>query len=389
MPSYRELLEAARAQISEIAPAELKRALDAGGDLRLLDVREADEWAGGHLPGAIHIPRGFLESRVEAALPDRRSRVVVYCAGGARSALAARTLAELGYSDVASMAGGFGRWRDLSFPAVRPVVMTAEQKERYGRHLTLPEVGEVGQARLLAAKVLLVGAGGLGSPAALYLAAAGVGTLGIVDSDRVELSNLQRQVVHSTRTLGEPKTASAAAALRALNPGVRVVEHAERLTSANALRILEPYQVVLDGADNFPTRYLLNDACVLRGVPNVHGSVYRFEGQVTTFWAGKGPCYRCLFPRPPPAELAPSCAEAGVLGVLPGVVGLLQATEALKLLLERGTSLVGRLLTYDALAAELREVRVKRDPACPVCRPGADVRFVDYEGFCSSAPPGA
>jgi molybdopterin/thiamine biosynthesis adenylyltransferase/rhodanese-related sulfurtransferase len=384
MTSYRELLAAARSRVREVSPDEVKAALDAGRPFTLVDVREGEEWAAGHLPGAVHVPRGFLEARIEAAAPDRTRELVLYCAGGARSAFAARTLEEMGYRAVASMAGGYGRWRDQGFPSVKPVAMTAEQKERYRRHLVIPEVGEAGQARLLASRVLLLGAGGLGSPAALYLAAAGVGTLGVVDSDVVDLSNLQRQVLHSTKTVGQPKTASAAAALAALNPDVKVVPFQERLTADNVLRILDGFDVVVDGGDNFPTRYLLNDASVLRGVPVVHGSVYRFEGQVTVFWPGRGPCYRCLYPQPPPADLAPSCAEAGVLGVLPGVVGLLQATETLKILLGKGEPLVGRLLAYDALAGSFHELRARRDPACPVCRPGAEIRFVDYEGFCAA-----
>jgi sulfur-carrier protein adenylyltransferase/sulfurtransferase len=384
MTSYRDLLAAARAGVKEVTPEDVKRALDDRRPMKLVDVREADEWSAGHLPGAVHVPRGFLESRIEAAVPERDAEVVVYCAGGARSAFAARTLAEMGYRAVSSMAGGYGRWTDRAFPTVKPVALSAEQKERYRRHVVIPEVGEAGQARLLRGRVLLLGAGGLGSPAALYLAAAGVGTLGIVDADAVDLSNLQRQVLHSTRTVGQPKTESAADALRALNPDVTVIPFAERLTSANVLAVLDRgWDVVVDGGDNFPTRYLLNDACVLRGLPCVHGSVYRFEGQVTTLWAGKGPCYRCLYPQPPPPDLAPSCAEAGVLGVLPGVVGLLQATEVLKILLGVGAPLVGRLVAYDALATSFHELKLKRDPECPVCRPGAEIRFVDYEGFCA------
>ncbi|MFL5261212.1 MAG: molybdopterin-synthase adenylyltransferase MoeB [Anaeromyxobacteraceae bacterium] len=384
MTSYRDLLAAARAGVKEVTPDDVKRALDERRSMKLVDVREGDEWSQGHLPGAVHVPRGFLESRIEAAVPDRDAEVVLYCAGGARSAFAARTLADMGYRAVSSMAGGYGRWTDRAFPTVKPVALTAEQKERYRRHVVIPEVGEAGQARLLRGRVLLLGAGGLGSPAALYLAAAGVGTLGVVDADVVDLSNLQRQVLHSTRTVGQPKTESAADALRALNPDVNVIPFAERLTSANVLQVLDRgWDVVVDGGDNFPTRYLLNDACALRGLPCVHGSVYRFEGQVTTLWAGKGPCYRCLYPQPPPPDLAPSCAEAGVLGVLPGVVGLLQATEVLKILLGVGAPLVGRLLAYDALATTFHELKLKRDPECPVCRPGAEIRFVDYEGFCA------
>jgi molybdopterin/thiamine biosynthesis adenylyltransferase/rhodanese-related sulfurtransferase len=380
--TYRELLAATKAQIREVTPEDVKRAIEQRRPIRLVDVREGDEWQAGHLPGAVHIPRGFLELRIESTVPDRGAEVILYCTGGVRSAFAAKTLEQLGYRNVASMAGGYGRWHDRSFPTVKPFSMTAEQKERYRRHLIIPEVGEEGQAKLLRSKVLLMGAGGLGSPAALYLAAAGVGTLGIVDMDVVDLSNLQRQVIHSTKTLGQPKTESAEAAIQALNPDVRVNKYQERLTSDNVLRILDGYDVLVDGGDNFPTRYLLNDACVLKRIPNVHGSIYRFEGQVTTFWPGRGPCYRCLYPNPPPPDLAPSCAEAGVLGVLPGVVGLLQANEALKILLGAGEPMVGRLLTFDALKTEFRTLRLRRDPACPVCREGAKVEFIDYDQFC-------
>jgi molybdopterin/thiamine biosynthesis adenylyltransferase/rhodanese-related sulfurtransferase len=379
---YAELLAAARARIREVTPEEVRAGLEAGRPVQLVDVREDDEWAAGHLPGARHVTRGFLEARIEQEVPDRGAELVVYCAAGARSAFAAATLAGMGYARVASMAGGYGRWSDLGYPVERPRVMRAEQKERYRRHLAIPEVGEAGQAKLLGAKVLLVGAGGLGSPAALYLAAAGVGTLGLVDSDVVDLSNLQRQVLHSTRTLGMPKTESAAAALRDLNPDVKVVPFQERLTRENALRILTGWDVIVDGGDNFPTRYLVNDASLLLRVPVVHGSVYRFEGQVTVFWPGHGPCYRCLYPAPPPPELAPSCAEAGVLGILPGVIGLLQATEAVKLILGIGTPLAGRLLAFDALAGAFQELRLRRDPACPVCRDGASIELIDYEAFC-------
>ncbi len=385
MPSYRELLARARAETSEISLEEL-RALQAGAaPVTLLDVREADESQEGHIPGAVLLPRGRLESRVEALIP-REAHVIVYCESGARSALAARTLAELGYGNVQSLAGGFGRWSDAGFPSEKPTVLRADQKARYRRHLTLPEVGEAGQAKLLAARVLVLGAGGLGSPAALYLAAAGVGTLGIVDSDVVDASNLQRQVLHTVERTGQPKTESAREALAALNPDVRVVGFQERLRADNVERILEGFDVVLDGGDNFPTRYLLNDACVLLGKPLVHGSVFRFEGQVTTVLPGQGPCYRCLYPQPPPAELSPSCAEAGVLGVLPGVIGLLQATEALKLLLGVGAPLVGRLLTYDALAGRFRELQLRRDPDCAACGAGARPTLQDTPEGCAPVP---
>jgi molybdopterin/thiamine biosynthesis adenylyltransferase/rhodanese-related sulfurtransferase len=366
MPSYADLLARARAETSEISVEELRALLEAGTPLALLDVREADEAAEGRIPGALLVPRGVLESEVEALVPRQR-RLVVYCHRGNRSALAARTLAEMGYGQVQSLAGGFARWSDAGFASEREPGLRADQKARYRRHLTLPEVGEAGQAKLLSARVLILGAGGLGSPAALYLAAAGVGTIGIVDADVVDASNLQRQVLHTTERIGQPKTESAREALTALNPDVEVVGFAERLTASNADTILRGFDVVLDGGDNFPTRYVLNDACVRLGKPLVHGSIFRFEGQATTILPGQGPCYRCLYPSAPPAELAPSCAEAGVLGVLPGVIGLLQATEALKLLLGVGTPLVGRLLTYDALAGRFQELTLRRDPACAAC----------------------
>ncbi|NVI97278.1 molybdopterin-synthase adenylyltransferase MoeB [Myxococcus sp. AM009] len=384
--TFQTLLAGVKQEIREVSVEDVKRLLDARASVRLLDVREADEYAGGRLPGALHIPRGYLELRVESQV-QRDEELVVYCAGGTRSALAAKTLKELGYERVASLAGGYNRWSDAALPVEKPFVLTAEQKERYRRHLSLPEVGEAGQAKLLQARVLLLGAGGLGSPAALYLAAAGVGTLGIVDSDVVDLSNLQRQVIHTRERQGQPKVASARAAIEALNPDVEVVGFEERLTSHNVLKILERFDLVLDGGDNFPTRYLLNDACVMLGKPNVHGSIFRFEGQVTSFVPGQGPCYRCLYPAPPPPELAPSCAEAGVLGVLPGLIGLLQATEALKLILGQGEPLVGRLLTFDALGTRFQELKLRRDTQCPVCAPGATVELIDYERFCAAPTP--
>ncbi|MBN9683234.1 MULTISPECIES: molybdopterin-synthase adenylyltransferase MoeB [unclassified Corallococcus] len=382
-PTFRDLLSEVKKEIREVSHEHVHRLLGSGSKVKLVDVREADEYAGGRLPGAVHIPRGYLELRIEEKA-DRDEELVLYCAGGTRSALAARTLREMGYTRVSSLAGGYNRWSDAALPVEKPVVLSAEQKERYRRHLILPEVGEEGQAKLLKSKVLLLGAGGLGSPAALYLAAAGVGTLGVVDADVVDLSNLQRQVLHTLERRGQPKVQSAKAALEALNPDVKVVPFQERLTTANVERILADFDLVLDGGDNFPTRYLLNDACVLMGKPNIHGSVFRFEGQVTTFLPGQGPCYRCLYPSPPPPELAPSCAEAGVLGVLPGLIGMLQATEALKLLLGVGESLVGRLVTFDALGTRFQELKLRRDPECPVCAPGAKVELIDYEQFCAT-----
>ncbi|HKD43622.1 MAG TPA: molybdopterin-synthase adenylyltransferase MoeB [Myxococcaceae bacterium] len=382
--TFRELLSSVKKEIREVSVAEVKRNLDERSPVRLIDVRESEEFAAGKIPGAVSIPRGFLELRIEEKA-KRDELLILYCAGGTRSALAAKTLREMGYENVASMAGGYNRWSDSGFPVEKPFVLTAEQKERYRRHLVIPEVGEEGQAKLLKSKVLLMGAGGLGSPAALYLAAAGVGTLGVVDMDVVDLSNLQRQVIHTQDRSGKPKTESARMSIQALNPDVKVIPFQERLTSQNVIRVLEGFDMVLDGGDNFPTRYLLNDACVVLNKPNIHGSIYRFEGQVTTFIPRKGPCYRCLYPTPPPADMAPSCAEAGVLGVLPGLVGLIQANEALKLILGIGEPLVGRLLTLDALETRFSELKLRRDPNCPVCADGAKVEFIDYEQFCSTA----
>jgi molybdopterin/thiamine biosynthesis adenylyltransferase/rhodanese-related sulfurtransferase len=384
MPSYRDLLARTKAEISEIdAPSAQERLADE--ETLFLDVREAAEWDEGHVPGAVHIPRGSLESRVEGLLPDRSRPLVVYCAGGNRSAFAAKSLEELGYEDVASLAGGFADWKRNGFPFEIPQTLEAAQRRRYSRHLLIPEVGEAGQAKLLQSRVLLIGAGGLGSPASLYLAAAGVGTLGIVDDDAVDETNLQRQIVHTTERLGEGKAESAKRTLEALNPDVSVQVYAERLTSENADRILgEGWDVIVDGADNFPTRYLLNDASVWHDIPVVHGSIFRFEGQTTVFKPKEGPCYRCLFPEPPPPELAPSCAEGGVLGVLPGIVGSLQASEALKLLLGIGDTLAGRLLLFDALETTFTEVALRRDPDCPVCGDSPTItEYVDYVEFCA------
>ena len=383
-PTFRELLSSVKKEIREVSVPDVKRLLDEHSPVKLIDVREGEEFAAGKIPGAMSIPRGFLELRIEEKA-KRDEPLVLYCAGGTRSALAAKTLREMGYQNVSSMAGGYNRWSDSGFPVEKPFVLTNEQKERYRRHLVIPEVGEEGQAKLLRSKVLLMGAGGLGSPAALYLAAAGVGTLGVVDMDVVDLSNLQRQVIHTQDRAGKPKTESARMTIQALNPDVKVVPFQERLTSQNVLRVLEGFDMVIDGGDNFPTRYLLNDACVVLNKPNIHGSIYRFEGQVTTFLPHQGPCYRCLYPMPPPAEMAPSCAEAGVLGVLPGIIGLLQANEAIKLILGIGEPLVGRLLTFDALETRFSELKLRRDPSCPVCADGAKVEFIDYEQFCSTA----
>jgi len=384
--TYSDLLNEVRAAVRQVTLDELKRRLEAREPYVLVDVREKDEWRQGFVPGAVHLPRGFLEMQAEAKLPDRKAKIVVYCAGGIRSAFAAKALTELGYEQVESANPGFVRWKDLGYPVDKPADLTAAQQERYSRHILLPEVGERGQEKLLRARVLLLGAGGLGSPAGLYLAAAGVGTLGIVDNDAVDASNLQRQVMHGTDRVGTPKVESAVRTLSNLNPDVKVIPFDERLTSANVDRIFDQgWDVIVDGLDNFPTRYLVNDASVWKNIPVVHGSIFRFDGQVTTFWPRKGPCYRCLYPEPPPAHLAPSCAEAGVLGILPGVVGTIQATEAIKILLGAGEPLAGRLLTYDSLKMQFRTLKLRRDPSCPVCGEAPSITgYIDYEGFCAA-----
>jgi molybdopterin/thiamine biosynthesis adenylyltransferase/rhodanese-related sulfurtransferase len=388
MPTYRELLEQIRAGIEEVDAVRARELLDSPAAPLLVDVREQDEWSEGHLPGAIHVPRGNLESRIERAAPDHAQPVILYCQSGNRSVFAAKTLEELGYENVVSLAGGYTDWKRNGFPTQLPRVLDAEKRSRYSRHLLIPEVGDEGQLKLLDSRVLLIGAGGLGSPASLYLAAAGVGRLGIVDDDRVDASNLQRQIAHSTESLGEWKADSAKRMLEALNPDVEVVTYKERLTSENVDRILaDGWDVIVDGADNFPTRYLVNDASVFHDIPVVHGSIYRFEGQVTVFKPHEGPCYRCLFPQPPPPELAPSCAEGGVLGVLPGIIGSLQANETLKLALGIGDSLAGRLLLFDALAAVFSEVTLRKDPNCPVCGEHPTItEYIDYVQFCQGRP---
>jgi molybdopterin/thiamine biosynthesis adenylyltransferase/rhodanese-related sulfurtransferase len=373
----------ARSEIKEWSPAQVKQHL-ADGDVTLVDVREKHEWDEGYIPGAIHVPRGYLELDIEEAVPDKDKPLVLYCAGGVRSVLAADTLKRLGYSEPISMAGGFGMWKGLGFPFTQPRVLTQAQAKRYSRHLLVPEVGEQGQLKLLDAKVLLIGAGGLGSPAAYYLAAAGVGTLGIIDADIVDESNLQRQILHNTSRIGRLKVDSARETIEALNPDVKVVAINDRLTKENVAELVAEYDLIVDGTDNFPTRYLLNDASVIARKPVVHGSVFRFEGQLTVFKPYDGPCYRCLYPEPPPAALAPSCAEAGVLGILPGIVGMLQASEAIKLILEKGEPLVGRLLTFDALNTEFQELKLYRNPDCPACgEHGHPEDLPTYEDICA------
>ncbi len=379
---YPDLLARIKASITEISPSSAAEKSDSAV---LVDVRERDEWDAGHLPGAVHVPRSFIESRIASVVPDPGAPVILYCASGNRSAFAAKTLEELGYTNVSSLAGGFSAWQDAGLATVAPQGLDSAQARRYSRHLLIPEIGVEGQLKLLNARVLMIGAGGLGSPAALYLAAAGVGRIGIVDADIVDETNLQRQIVHSTETIGESKVSSAKRTLEALNPDVDVVTFEERLTSENVERILaEGWDLIVDGADNFPTRYLVNDASVWHRIPVVHGSIYRFEGQVTVFEPHEGPCYRCLFPQPPPPELAPSCAEGGVLGVLPGIVGSLQANEAIKLVTGVGESLVGRLLLFDAQQTTFDEVAIKRDPTCPVCGEQPTItEYVDYVEFCA------
>jgi sulfur-carrier protein adenylyltransferase/sulfurtransferase len=363
--TYSQLVREVKASIREVDNAAAQELADEGA--LVVDVRETSEWQEGHVVGAVHVPRGHLESKIEAVAPDRARPLVLYCAAGVRSAFAARQLAEMGYTDIVSLAGGFQGWKSEGRPWKAPVVLSAEQQRRYSRHLLIPEVGAEGQKKLLESKVLFIGAGGLGSPGLLYLAAAGVGTLGIVDFDVVELSNLQRQVVHSSARVGQKKTESAAETLRALNPDVTVVQHDEMLTDDNVVRLIDGYDLIIDGTDTFETRYSLNDAAVRARIPVVHASVFRFEGQLTVFAPFEGPCYRCLYPSPPPPELAPGCSVAGVLGVVPGVMGLLQATEGIKVLLGIGDPLVGRLLIYDALDGTFQELQLRRDPSCPAC----------------------
>jgi sulfur-carrier protein adenylyltransferase/sulfurtransferase len=383
--TYSDLLQETRASIKQVSLEELKGRLEKRDPITLVDVREKDEWRQGFIPGAVHVARGFLEMQAGSRLPDKKANIVVYCAGGIRSAFAAKALQELGYENVESANPGYGDWKDKGFPIEVPFGFTAEQLDRYSRHLLLPEVGEKGQEKLLKSRVLLLGAGGLGAPAALYLAAAGVGTIGVIDGDHVDASNLQRQVIHGMDRIGMDKVESAAKTIHNLNPDVKVVPFKTRLDSSNVDAIFDQgWDVIVDGLDNFPTRYLVNDASVFKGIPVVHGSIFRFDGQVTTFWPGKGPCYRCLYPEPPPAHLAPSCAEAGVLGLLPGAIGVLQATEAAKIILGKGEPLVGRLLQYDSLDMSFRQFKLRRDPECPVCGDHPTItEYIDYEGFCA------
>ncbi len=382
--TFDQLMTEARKEVKELSVDEVQKLTAKNGKYLLLDVREKEEYREGHLEGSVSIPRGFLEMRVESGIPEKSTPIIAYCAGGVRSLLAAKDMKEMGYQEVISMSGGYSAWKAAGHPTVQDRQFTPEQMTRYSRHFMLPEVGEEGQAKLLDAKVLMVGAGGLGSPSAFYLAAAGVGTLGIIDPDVVDLSNLQRQILHTNDRIGQPKTDSAKQTLQALNPDVRVITYQEKLTSENVMEIIKDYDIIVDGCDNFPTRYLVNDACVMANKPNVHGSVFQFDGQASVFYPGKGPCYRCLYPEPPPPGMAPSCAEAGVLGVLPGLIGIIQALETIKLILGKGDPLVGKLLCFNTLAMEITTLNLKKDPDCPVCGEKPSIhKLIDYEEFCN------
>ncbi len=383
----KNILDEARAQIKSIDIDEARRMLEKPGTV-LLDVRESDEWRQGHIPQAVGIPRGFLELRVEEKVPDHKTPVILQCASGTRSLLAARSLREMGYENLYNLTGGFNAWKDRGLPWTADRQFTADELARYSRHFVIPEVGEKGQAKLLDAKVLLLGAGALGSSSALYLAAAGVGTLGLVDFDVVDLSNLQRQIIHTTDRVGMLKTESAQESIKGLNPGVKVNRHDVRLSSDNVMDIIKDYDVVVNCGDNFPTRYLINDACVLAHKPLVDGAIFRFEGNATVFYPAKGgPCYRCLYPEPAPPDMAPSCAEAGVLGALPGMIGSIEALEAIKLILGAGESLIGRMVYFDTLSKDyVRMLKIKRDPKCPVCSDHpTQTGLIDYEAFCGLA----
>ena len=385
--SSQELLAKVKGEVQEMSMHELKEKLDRNDDFVLIDIREQDEYAQGFIADAPHIPRGFLELRIENEESDRDKEIVLYCAGGNRSALAAQSLETMGYTNVISMREGFTGWRNGGFPVTKERSLNNEERERYSRHLTVPEIGDRGQVKILESKVLLIGTGGLGSPSALYLAASGVGTIGLVDFDTVDVTNLQRQIIHGTSDIGRQKVLSAQETINELNPDVNVVIHETRLMADNIMDILTDYDIVVDGCDNFPTRYLVNDACVLAGKPNIHGSIYQFDGYATVFHPGMGPCYRCLYPEPPPPGAVPSCDEAGVLGVLPGTIGLIQATETLKLILGVGDPLIGRILMYDALDMSFQTFNVRQDPSCPICGENPTVtELIDYEVFCGFAP---
>ncbi len=384
MPSFQDHLSRIKARIDEISPEDVQEKIEEGEGFVLVDIRERDEIENGFVAGAHLLGRGHLEAKIGTVAPESDAEIILYCAGGVRSALAANALLQMGYTNVKSMAGGFARWAQYGFPVQTRKSLTKSQLARYSRHLLMPEVGEEGQLKLLGAKVLLIGAGGLGSPSAMYLAAAGIGTLGIVDGDTVDMSNLQRQLLHTEDRVGTPKVESALKMLKGINSDIEIKAYPFRIDSSNVLDLFKDYDIILDGCDNFPTRYLVNDACYFLGKTNVHGSIFRFDGQVTVFKPNHGPCYRCLYPEPPPPGMAPSCAEAGVLGVLPGIVGVAQAIETIKVVLGIGHPLIGRLLTFDALQMKFRELRTRRDPTCPLCGPNPTVtQLIDYEHFCS------
>src|SRR5205823_12705052 len=388
MKTLREMLAEARQVVPEEGPEDLQRRLKSATPPVVIDVRDPDEYRDGHIEAATNISRGFLEFRIAGAVSDPSTPIVLYCQTGLRSVLAAKQLKELGYENVINLQGGYAKWAQSGLPVVKDIALSPDQIQRYSRHFLLNQVGDKGQRRLLRSKILLIGAGGLGSPTALYLAAAGVGTLGLMDGDVVDITNLQRQVLHTTADVGRPKVESGARTLKALNPDVNVIALPTRLNVDNAMDVIADYDVVIDGSDNFSTRYLVNDACFLAGKPHVHGSIFQFEGMASVFAPNQGPCYRCLYPTPPPAGLVPSCAEAGVLGVLPGIVGVIQATEAVKLILDAGQPLVGRLLLYDALSMKFRELKLRRDPECPVCGDHPTIKtLIDYDAFCGITPP--
>ena len=384
MASFQDHLQEIKGLIQEISVDELNQRLETNADLTVLDIREPSEHANGVIEGSKLVPRGFLELKIESLCPDRNAAIAVCCAGGVRSALGAHSLQQLGYTKVTSVAGGIGAWGRAGYPLAHPKQMNEAQLARYARQIILPQLGEEGQIKLLESRVLCVGAGGLGSPTALYLAAAGIGTLGIIDNDKADLSNLQRQILHNEAVVGKSKVDSARATLSALNSDIEIKTYETRLTSENVMEIFKDYDLVVDGTDNFPTRYLINDACVFLGIPNVHGSIFHFDGQCTVFNHEDGPCYRCLYPEPPPPELAPSCAEAGVLGAICGVVGTMQAVEVLKLLTGTGNLLKGRLVSFDALQMSFRELKIRADPNCPVCGTSPTItELIDYEQFCT------
>lgn len=382
--TFDDIMSDAKRVVPEVSVDDVRTRIAGNGkEVVLVDVREKEEYREGHLPGAVSVPRGFLEMKMSTEVPDQNAEIIAYCQGGTRSLMAGVVMKEMGYSNVVSMTGGFGAWKQSGNEWVADKQFTPDQLQRYSRHFILPEVGEAGQAKLLDAKVLLIGAGGLGSPTAYYLAAAGVGTIGIVDDDVVDRSNLQRQILHTDDRVGMPKIESAELTLKGLNPDLNVIGYRERVDSSNVKRLFEDYDIIVDGCDNFPTRYLVNDACVFMNKPNVHGSIFQFEGQTTVFDPRSGPCYRCLFPEPPPPGAAPSCQEAGVLGVLPGLIGSVQAVETLKLILGIGTSLVGRLLHFDTLSMDIKTLKLRKDPECPVCGDQPTVtELIDYEEFC-------